>query len=399
MVLVSFPAACTADEQWRAEALGEQRLIEDRSYYDWQEDDLEGEPGTLVRAERILGAPEGATAWRILFRSRDVHDDPVIVSGVVLTPDGSPSGGGDRAVVSWGHPTTGAAQRCAPSLGVDPFVLIEGATDLLADGYTVVASDYPGMGAAGPWAYLIGASEGRSVLDVARAARSLPEAHAGDDVVLWGHSQGGHAALFAAREASAYAPELNVRGVAVAAPAVELAELLADDIGDSAGVALGSYAFWAYDRSYARRPDPPRLHQILTPAGVAATEPMATRCLIGQHVQLHRIADPLGGHYLRRAPTEVPSWAGPLRENTPTAAPYDMAVFVAQGDKDTLVRPATTAGYVEQLCRSGQAVQFRRDPTASHLTVAERALPDVRRFAAAVLDGRRPPDTCDAETR
>jgi hypothetical protein len=75
-----------------------------------------------------------------------------------------------------------------------------------------------------------------------------------------------------------------------------------------------------------------------------------------------------------------------------------MAVFVAQGERDTLVRPATTARYVDRLCRSGQPVQFRRDPTASHLTVAERALPDVRRFAAAVLDGRRPPDTCDADT-
>jgi alpha-beta hydrolase superfamily lysophospholipase len=384
--------ACTADEQWRASALGAEHLAGVGEFYEWDEDDLAGEPGSLVGAERILGAPDGARAWRVLFRSTDVHDDPVIVSGTVLAPDGVPDR--PRAVVSWGHPTTGAARHCAPSAGADPFVLIEGASDLLDDGYVVVASDYPGMGARGPWAYLIGASEGRSLLDAVRAAGELPEAGAGIDTLLWGHSQGGHAALFAAREAAQYAPDLDVHAVAVAAPAVELAELLADDIHDSAGVALGSYAFWAYHQTYGSDADPPELDQILTDEGVDATEPMASRCLIGEHRALHHIADPLVGKYLERSPTEVDAWSTRLDENTPTAAAYAMPVMVAQGEKDGLVRPATTADYVEQLCRSGQPVEFRRDPTASHLTVAVRALPDVQRFFARALDGERPVDTC-----
>lgn len=384
-------SSCTVDEEWRATTLSAQHLREPDAFYDWTPQDLVGEPGSLVRAEPILGAPEGARAWRILFRSRDVHDDPVVVSGVVLTPDEPAS---DRVVVSWGHPTTGAAQRCAPSLGVDPFILIEGATALLRDGYVVVASDYPGMGAKGPWAYLIGRSEGRSLLDAARAVSELDGSGAGDRAVLWGHSQGGHAALFAAREASSYAPELDVAAVAVAAPAVELGQLLQDDIGDSAGVALGSYAFWAYDRTYRDELDPPRLDQILTPAGAAATPDMAATCLIGEHRQLHRIADPLVGRYLAHSPTDVPSWSSLLDENTPTTEPYDMAVFVAQGGRDDLVRPATTADYVTQLCAHGQPVEFHRLPDASHLTVAMRSVPDVRRFFADALTGVPARDTC-----
>lgn len=391
-VAIALLGACTADEEWRASALGSERAAGVGDFYAWTEADLAGAPGTVVRSERILGAPQGSRAWRVLFRSTDVHDEPVIVSGTVLAPDDDVDG--PRPVVSWGHPTTGADRHCAPSLGVDPFVLIEGAEELLDDGYVVVASDYPGMGARGPWAYLIGASEGRSMLDAARAAGELPDVGAGSDTLLWGHSQGGHAALFAAREAQQYAPDLDVRAVAVAAPAVELAELLADDIHDSAGVALGSYAFWAYHQTYGTRADPPRLDQILTPEGVDATEPMASRCLIGEHRALHHIADPLVGKYLERSPTEVAAWSTPLDENTPTAAPYDMAVLVAQGQKDELVRPATTAEYVEQLCRAGQAVQFRRDPTASHLTVAMRALPDVQRFFERALEGTAQIDTC-----
>lgn len=392
LIAIVAVGACTADEQWRASALGAEDLAGVGEFYDWSQADLAGAPGSLVRTERILGAPEGARAWRVLFRSTDVHDDPVIVSGTVLAPDDTSDR--PRPVVSWGHPTTGAARHCAPSAGVDPFVLIEGASDLLDDGYVVVASDYPGMGASGPWAYLIGASEGRSMLDAVRAAGELADAGAGSDTLLWGHSQGGHAALFAAREAAQYAPDLDVHAVAVAAPAVELAELLADDIHDSSGVALGSYAFWAYHQTYGSDDDPPELDQILTPEGVDATEPMASRCLIGQHRALHHIADPLVGKYLERSPTEVDAWSTRLDENTPTARPYGMPVLVAQGEKDGLVRPATTADYVAQLCRSGQPVEFRRDPTASHLTVAVRALPDVQRFFAQALDGERPPDTC-----
>jgi acetyl esterase/lipase len=121
---------------------------------------------------------------------------------------------------------------------------------------------------------------------------------------------------------------------------------------------------------------------------------MASRCLIGQHRSLHRIADPLVGNYLERSPTQVEAWSTRLDENTPTAEPYGMPILVAQGQEDELVRPATTAEYVEQLCRAGQPVEFRRDPTASHLTVAMRALPDVQRFFGRALADEAPTDTC-----
>ena len=131
-------------------------------------------------------------------------------------------------VVGWAHPTTGAVAKCAPSNGIDPFDLIEGMTDLLNAGYAVAAADYPGLGVAGPSSYLIGTTEGNSVLDAIRAAQNMPETGAinRSDVLLWGHSQGGQAALFAGQDATSYAPELRVKAVAVAAPAADLGALL-----------------------------------------------------------------------------------------------------------------------------------------------------------------------------
>ena len=53
-----------------------------------------------------------------------------------------------------------------------------------------------GSGTPGVHPYLIGDSEAYSVLDSVRAARELPDAKAQKRFAVWGHSQGGHAALF-----------------------------------------------------------------------------------------------------------------------------------------------------------------------------------------------------------
>ena len=67
----------------------------------------------------------------------------------------------------------------------------------LKAGYAVVRTDYEGLGVPNvTHPYLIGVSEGRSVLDMVRAARKL-DTTIGKNVVLAGHSQGGHAVLWA----------------------------------------------------------------------------------------------------------------------------------------------------------------------------------------------------------
>ncbi|WP_314138034.1 alpha/beta fold hydrolase [uncultured Plantibacter sp.] len=333
-------------------------------------------PGTIVRSEPVVGAPDGATALRVVYHSTDVDGADILVSGLIVAPSG-PSAAGSRTVVSWAHPTTGTAPHCAPSSGVAPFALIEGLTDLLADGNVVVATDYAGMGIPGPASFLIGATEAANVLDIARAAQHVEGIDASDRVVLWGHSQGGHAALFAAQRAATYAPDLDVRGVAVAAPASDLAALLEDDIRDVSGVTIGTYAFNAYAEAYADRLPAEPLSTILSPAGVAAVPAMAKLCLLGENQQLHDIADPMIGSFLTEDPATAPVWSDLLRENTPTER-ITVPLFVAQGSKDTLIRPAVTAAYVAAQKQAGASVTSRVYPDADHATVALTALADLR---------------------
>ncbi|QJU55800.1 alpha/beta fold hydrolase [Herbiconiux sp. KACC 21604] len=342
-------------------------------------------PGTLLRTEPLPSAPAGAVAWRVLYHSADVLGNDIVVSGVVVAPDGEPPQGG-RPVVSWAHPTTGAAARCAPSVGIDPFDLIEGLDDLLDAGYVVAATDYSGMGVEGPDSYLIGETEGNNVLDAARAARALDGAGAGDELVLWGHSQGGQAALFAAERAESYAPELQLKAVGVAAPATDLVALLKADIGDVSGVTIGAYAFTAYASVYGPSTPGAELDTILTPAAVEAAPTMNELCLLGQNSELHAIGSPLIGGFLSGDPGTVEPWATLLKENTPGSSgePLPVPLFVAQGDVDELVRPEITADFVDEQRAAGTEVTYETVENTGHGLVADRALPGLLRWLGSL---------------
>ncbi|MGC2392551.1 MAG: hypothetical protein WA465_02455, partial [Methylovirgula sp.] len=77
-----------------------------QSFYEAPASDVPGKPGTLVRSQAMPGAPLNAAAWRVLYRSRSFDGKPILVSGVVIVPQGAPPPGG-RPIVAWAHPTSG----------------------------------------------------------------------------------------------------------------------------------------------------------------------------------------------------------------------------------------------------------------------------------------------------
>lgn len=332
----------------------------------------DGPAGTLVRSAELVGVPFDARAWRVMYRTTDVHDAPVLSTGIVVSPrEGAPREG--RTVLAWGHPTTGAAADCAPSRAFDPFELIEGMRALLDRGYTIAATDYVGMGTAGPDSYLVGDTGGNAVLDAARAARELSDAQASDRVVLWGHSQGGQAVLFAAQRAAAYAPELTIEAVAVAAPAADLTSLLSAHLDDISGVTIGAYAFTAYAGVYADRGAD--LDGILTPAAREILPEMNGLCLLTDISRLHRIGQPVVGRFVTADPATVQPWDGILAENSAGGAAFAAPLFVAQGLDDTLVVPSATEAFVAHERALGIDVEFHPVRDADHGTIAYLALP------------------------
>lgn len=180
------------------------------------------EPGKVLSTASMSLAPvlaTLATGKRITYVSRDVDGRPVVVSGAVLTPRRH----NVNRVVAWAHGTAGLADRCAPSaypnLYPDPAYpnYADTVASYLGQGWTVTATDYPGLGTPGPHPYLIGVSEGRAVIDSVRAARNLNHSLSTQWVVT-GHSQGGQAALFAGQLANTYGAGLQLKGVVAIAP-------------------------------------------------------------------------------------------------------------------------------------------------------------------------------------
>src|SRR5580692_20195 len=234
-----------------------------------------GAPGTLVRQELIDGAPLGATTYRVLYRSTGLDDQPILVSGVVIVPQGDPPPGG-RPIVAWAHPTSGIVPHCAPSLAIFLFQQIQGLRSFVRDGYVVAATDYPGLGTAGPHPYLVGTSEARAVIDSVRVAGQLPGAGSGRNFVVWGHSQGGQAALFTGLIAKTYAPELELLGVAAAAPATDLVTLMNDDFDSIGGKNITAMTLWSWQRVFNANMD-----KVVDPRAIPVIDQLAKECIEG----------------------------------------------------------------------------------------------------------------------
>ena len=202
------------------------------------------------------GYPTGATVHRVLYVSTGADEtDLQLVCGLVSVPDRVAAGAdGSGRMVSWAHGTIGLQQKCLPSnapelafwapmssgIGAVSWgtggdarkgLAADGALQhLMAQGWVVAATDYQPNDT-----YVIGRIAAANVIDAARAASQLvaqeqAAAPSSYDTIVWGHSQGGHAAVWAGQLFETYqegvpnpdAAPLRLRGVAAEAPASNL---------------------------------------------------------------------------------------------------------------------------------------------------------------------------------
>jgi len=183
---------------------------------------LAGQHGDLIsyRGTTInLGAGSPTTkAWNVLYQSTDSRGAANVVTGTVIVPTTPWSGSGERPVVSYAVGTHGLAQRCAPSLQLNQGKDYEAAniSAALKAGYAVLVSDYQGYTTGATPTYLAGASQGNAVLDMVRAATQVPLSGTtrSAKVAIWGYSQGGQSAAWAAQRQAAYAPGVKLTAVA-----------------------------------------------------------------------------------------------------------------------------------------------------------------------------------------
>jgi hypothetical protein len=183
-------------------------------------------PGALLRSEPLKDVilPADIRGWRILYATTVDDNTPATAIATVFAPTDRPAGA--CPVIAWEHATTGLLQRCMPSLLSTPTKGIPERDRIVMAGWVVVATDYSFAEKGGPHPYLIGEGEARAALDSVRAARQMSELTLDTRMVVWGYSQGGHAALWTGIIGPHYAPELEIRGVAAIAPATNIKNIL-----------------------------------------------------------------------------------------------------------------------------------------------------------------------------
>jgi hypothetical protein len=172
-----------------------------------------GKLGQVIKQEKISTPIKGAQAWRIAYISSDIAERPTISTGLLVAPVG-PAPIEGRPVLAWAHGTTGTAQNCGPSQVTNPAVplnqyfLVGGNSwtdygipnleEFIKEGYVVVATDYQGLGGGGKHQYAVAGTNGRDLINSARAAISIKDTGASKRTIFYGWSQGGGATIAAA---------------------------------------------------------------------------------------------------------------------------------------------------------------------------------------------------------
>jgi pimeloyl-ACP methyl ester carboxylesterase len=331
--------------------------------------DVPHQPGTLLRSEPLKDVilPAGIRGWRILYAT--TVDDSTLATAVatVFAPNDPPAG--PRPVIAWEHGTTGLLQKCMPSLFSAPSAGIPGRDRIVKAGWVVVETDYSFAEKGGPHPYLIGEGEARAALDSVRAARHMSELTLDKRTVVWGYSQGGHAALWTGIVGPRYAPDLEVLGVAAIAPAANVKNILAKNV--AMDKLFGPYLALAYSRFY---PDI-TFEQAIRPEALDAARQMVNLCDSVPPEDSDRIealAATFDGPAL--ATSSNKALQARLEQNTPDG-PIHASVVIAQGLSDSVVPPSATDAFVEERCSAGQGLEYWTFAGCDHFTIAQPGAP------------------------
>ncbi len=327
--------------------------------------DFSQKPGALLRSEPItdLSLPPGVRGWRILCATTVDDNTPATAVAIVFAP--TDSSRDPRPVIAWEHATTGLLQKCMPSLLSASSKGIFERNRIVTAGWVVVATDYSFAEKGGPHPYLIGEGEARATLDSVRAARQLPELNLDGRIIVWGYSQGGHAALWTGIIGPRYAPDLEICGVAAIAPATDIKKSFAMNV--EMDKRFGPYLAQAYSRFY---PDI-KFEEAIRPEALDAARQIVNLCDFLPPEDAERIgslAATFEGPAL--ATSSNKALQARLDQNMPNGL-IKAPVVIAQGLSDTVVPPAVTNAYVDQRCAAGQQLEYWTFVGLDHLTMIQ----------------------------
>jgi dienelactone hydrolase len=341
--------------------------------------------GGLIWSRRITPQTPvaGVRSTRlVLYTSTAPRGKKSAVSGYVSVPRGKAPKGG-WPVITWAHGTTGIADTCAPSRGITSGPPESFLRTWVAAGYAVAATDYQGLGTPGIHPYLVGTAEGRSVLDIVRAARQL-DSSIGRRMIVTGVSQGGQSALFAASLAGRWTPDLKLRGTISYAPGSHLAEQKDLLPALTSPSSLSAVAAMILSGAITTSPDIEPAKILTDPA--LALFPQVNRICLPALSQ----PDSFGGlapSTLIRDGADTTELDRALEAMNP-AVKIDGPILLAQGSADSTAFPFYTDQLNGELEAKGDNVTYMTYPGVDHGGIVDAAEADAMAFFESRLPSR-----------
>lgn len=350
-----------------------------------------GKLGQVIKKEQIQTSLKGAQAWKIAYISSDVAGRQTIATGLIIAPVG-PAPKEGRPILAWAHGTTGSAQNCGPSQITDPtrplnqYFLMNGNSwtdfgipngqEFINEGYVVVATDYQGLGGGGKHQYAVAGTNGRDVINAARAASSMSEVSAGKKTVLYGWSQGGGAAIAAASipdyqaQQGTAADNLQYLGFVALAPE-DVAAMLPKVPTDEAGAAklmkgfteanvpnvfLFTHFMMGLWGAQAANPVL-KLTDVLTDEGAKVADQLSSNKCV--HVMADAFNYAYGDNYkslIKPQASNSLAWINTFVDGSVKPVKPVAPVVIYWGSKDTTVPPIMHELYQKQMCALGANV-------------------------------------------
>lgn len=354
------------------------------------------QPGEIVSAapavftlDPVLRTPvPGVRVTRVLYRSSTATGEPNTVPGTVLVPTAPHPG--LRPVVGYAVGTHGLGDDCAPSRQMSRGTETEALqiSGLLANGWAVAVTDYEGLGTAGQHTYMVGPSAGHAVLDVVRAALRLPASglSANAPVALWGYSQGGAAAGWAAQLHPGYAPELQLVGAVAGGVPADVAAV-ARHLDGGAFFGFGMAAVIGLDAAFPQL----RLPDHLTATGQTLVAAHRNDCLLGLLPPFAlRSFDQLTSTDL----LAHPDWQGAFAHSRLGGTAPTVPILMQHGLLDEVIPYSIGTTLRDRYCARGATVEFQTYPLADHILGALAVAPAATTWLSGRFAGVPAATTC-----
>jgi hypothetical protein len=359
--------------------------------------------------------PFGAKVFRYRYTTQD-RGELVEATATIAVPANAELPSEKLSFVLSLHGTSGFSPPCAPSGREDGPAQ---AAMMAALGFIGVAPDYIGLTSygepSGKHGYLVGEQAAIGSWDALRAAEQLLAEEdfqlEFDDpirwqqkVLIWGFSQGGHAAFFSELLGAYYAPEYEVPGVASIVPPTSLFSVAQSGMETFSGPTAFAVPMFVTMRHWYGSPE--NMRSILVneePLKIAdnAEDWVYTldECNAGEHLDSddinqveHIYTQETIDAVLAEQWHEIAPWNCYIREaglTTSSVPPLRFTpTLIVWSELDDLAIPAKMRGDVGILCDQGYQIEHMECMGAGHAEGAVWALPEQLQWLRDRLDGK-----------